>query len=515
MSEANNKPSATAPQGGESIYDWRVLSGLLGILIASMLSGFSDRVIALGMPDLQGALGIGHDASTWLDSLYAAGELAAMPFSTWLAITFSLRRYHLILQAGLLSFALIIPFVHSFEWLLGLRLIQGLFAGALIPVLMMSALRFLPLPIRLHGLALYAMTATLAPNVAVWLTAFCTDTLRDWRWFYWAIIPPGILSMMLVAWGIPKMPLALSRIGQANWVGMAIGIPGLMLLALGVSQGVRLDWFNSSLVQALIAAGTGLTVLFLLTEWFHPAPFMRLQLLERRNLGLGFTVFFLLLLVLSSGVALPMSLLTHLQGFRIEQMSAMGLIIGLPQLVLGSAAALLLYQKWVDARHLFSLGLALIASGCLLDSRITADWMVDQFVVGQVLQAFGQPMAVVPLLFLGTSVVVPAEGQFVAGIINTMRAFGSVFGAALTGEIMAQRQRFHSDMLLNEVGHSQSQPLAAVDHGQIANWVSNQSFVMAGADLYLIFGIAALALIPLVLYLQYIPAPQIPKNSHS
>lgn len=509
MSAAQAAAPSGTPQGGQSIYDWRVLTGLLGVLLAAMMSGLSNRVVGLGMADISGALGIDHDMASWLDSAYAAGELAAMPFATWFAITFSLRRFHLSMQVLVVALALIIPEVSNYYALLVMRGLQGLFAGAMIPLLMMSALRFLPAPIRLHGLALYAMTATLAPNVAVWIAAYCLDTLHDWRWLYWQLVIIGAISIPLVAWGIPKMPPAYERIKQGNWLGMAIGFPGLVIIALTISQAVRLDWFNSSLVQAGFVAGGGLFLLFLASEWFHPTPFIKLQLLGRRNLGLGFAVFFCLLLGMAAGVGLPMNLLGGLQGFRVEQMTGLGLIIGLPQIVLGSVVAILLYQRWVDARYLFAGGLFLIAMGCLVNSHLTSEWMVDQFFIGQVLQTLGQPMAVVPLLFLGTSVVQPFEGPFVSGIINTMRAFGSLFSGAMVGELMHSRQTFHSEILRGQTSYWLSQPDTGGGVAELGHIVNQQALVLAGGDIYEIYGVLMLLLIPPVLCLKYIPAPQV------
>ena len=60
-------------------------------------------------------------------------------------------------------------------------------------------------------------------------------------------------------------------------------------------------------------------------------------MLGRRNLGLGFGVFVLLLMVCATAVALPANLLGPLQGFRIEQSAPIGLMVGLPQLALGAA----------------------------------------------------------------------------------------------------------------------------------------------------------------------------------
>ena len=484
----------------------RLAIGLLGVLLAAMVAGLSNRVPGLLEADIQGHLGISADAASWLHSIYAAGELAAMPFASWFAITFSLRRFHLVMLFSTLALGLLVPFIHSLEVLMVVRLLQGLSAGALIPLLMMAALRFLPPPIRLHGLALYAMTATLAPNVALWLASWSIDIMQDWRWAFWQIIPIGLLAAALVAYGIPKLPVILPRLKQANWLGMALGMPGLVLLALGLGEAVRLDWLVSPLISALLLAGGGLVLLYLITEWFHPAPFMKLQMLGRRNLGLGFSVFFVLLLTLSTGVVLPVQALEQMHGFTMEQLYSIGLLVGLPQLVLGSVVAILLYQRWVDARYLFALGLLSIAAACFYSAGLTPEWEVRQFRTPLLLQMVGQPLAVVSMLFLGTSVVAPMEGPFVAGIINALRAFGTVVSGALISELIQQRSAYHFDRLLADAAvflHSADATLASVLPGQSA--------VLAIADVFYLFGWTALLLIPLVLCLQKIPAPVMPR----
>lgn len=503
----NTAPPAAAP-AGPAPFTARLALGLLGITLAAMVAGLNGRVPGLALADIQGQMGISYDQSNWLSSLYAAGELIAMPFASWFAVTFSLRRFHLSMLAGMLLLASVMPFVHDFQLLATLRLLQGIFAGALIPLLMMAALRFLPPPIRLHGLALYAMTATLAPNVAVWLAAVLLQEPVSVNWLYWQVIPPGLIAAALVYYGIPEMPPMLARLKQGNWLGMALGVPGLGLLALAVSQGVRLEWLSSPLESALLLSGCGLTALFLFTEWHHPGPFVRLQMLSRRNLGLGFTLFFFLVVAMSSAVAIPMNVLAHSQGFRIEQLTAIGLIVGVPQLVLGSVVAVLLYQRRVDARYLFACGLMLMALACYLSSGLTPGWMVEQFYWAQVLQAIGQPLAVVCMLFLGTSVVQPMEGPFVAGIINTLRAFGTVFSGALVGQVSADRTSFHMEMLLNQAGMWLSNNASPASAG-LQPLVAGQAAMLASADLFRLFMLLLLVLVPAVLCLQRIPAPTV------
>ncbi|OUY06867.1 MFS transporter [Acinetobacter populi] len=504
--------ASSVPKGppGIILFTPRIACGLLGILIAAMVAGLNNRVAGLVLVDMQGALGFASDDASWLNTVYSAGELAAMPFATWCAITFSMRRFHSLMLSTALCLAAIIPFIHNLNLLLTVRALQGLCSGALIPILMMAALRFLPPHIRLHGLALYALTATFSPNVALAIATWSVDHVEDWRWAYWHVIPLGLMALGLVNYGIPKMPLVLPRLKQGNWLGMCLGIPGLAFLVIAFDQGVRLDWFHSPIIQSSLLAGIVFTCLFLITEWRHPTPFMKLQLLQRRNLGLGFSVFFILLIVMSSAVVLPSNTLMHLHNFRLQQIAAIGLVVGLPQLVLGSIVALLLYQKWVDARYLFALGLMCIALACWMASFITSDWRIAEFMPAEILQMIGQPLAVVSMLFLGTSVVQPMEGPYVAGIINTLRAFGTVFGASVVGQFLSQRSKIYHEQLLDQAAlHTHQSTPFNINLAQLAADISQQATILATADLYRFFAIIAVVLIPIVLCLQYIPAPQL------
>jgi len=506
--------STAAPASPQQpVLTMRLAVGLLGVLLAAMVAGLSGRVPALVLVDLQGALGFAKDDASWLTTAYSAGELAAMPFAAWFAITFSMRRFHMTMLAAALLLAAALPFVRDLNVLIALRLLHGICAGSLVPVLMMAALRFLPTSIRLHGLALFAMTATLSPNVALGLAALSVDHLDDWRWAYWHMLPLGLIAMGMVGWGIPKMPPALPRLKQADWFGLLLGVPGLMLLVVGIDQGVRLDWFQSPIIVAALGTGAILTSLFLISEWLHPAPFVGLALLNRRNIWLGFISLAGLLVVMSSAVNLPTNTLGSLHNFRLEQSAGLGLSVGLPQLVLGSCVALLLYQRWVDARHVFAAGLACMSAACWLASAITDEWMVRQFLWPTLLHVIGQPMAMVSLLFLVVSTVQPIEGPFLAGLVNIVRVLSTVVAGALVGQLSTVRGRFHFESLRDQAGNLLPH-WAGFDFppGALIEQVANQASVLATADVYRAIGLLAFLLIPLVLRFQYIPAPVVPRN---
>ncbi|BCZ85420.1 MFS transporter (plasmid) [Paraburkholderia terrae] len=486
--------------------------GVFGVFAAAMMSGLNSRIGALSLIDVKTGFGLGADEGSWIGSLYSAFELAAMPFATWFAVTFSFRRFHVSVVVAFSVLGLLTPLAPRLEVLLALRCLQGFMGGLLIPVLMAAALRFFPLPLRLYGLALYAMTATFSPNVATWLSATYTDTLSNWHLAFWQIIPLAIFSVWAVAWGIPQDPIRLERLKSLDWIGLASGVCGLVCIGLGLTQGERYDWFNDTLIVGLFCIGSMLLFVFLLAEWFHPLPFIKLQLLHRRNLGLGFTIFIGLVVVLLSGSLAPAQYLAEVHGFRTPYIAGIGLSVGLPQIVCGPAVSFLLYKRWIDARHVFAVGLACLGASCLVNAHLTSQWIVHEFLIGQTLQALGQPMAVISLLFLATSVVQPMEGPVVSGIINMFRAFGTLLGDALLERVFALREKMHANIILDSAASNgmlnpAQHATTAETLGDLAERISRQAFVLTIADAYLILGTLAALLIPLVLNLQYVKPP--------
>lgn len=123
--------SAAPPSSPPSppVFNARLAVGLLGALLAAMVAGLNGRIPGLVLADLRGALGFGLDDASWLSTAYSAGELAAMPFATWLAITFSLRRFHLAMLSAALLLSAVLPFVRDLHLLLALRVLHGFLAA--------------------------------------------------------------------------------------------------------------------------------------------------------------------------------------------------------------------------------------------------------------------------------------------------------------------------------------------------------------------------------------------------
>ncbi|KQB52757.1 disulfide bond formation protein DsbA [Pseudomonas endophytica] len=486
----------TAPAAAPAVssaFGLRIITGLVGVLLAVLVSGFNENVTKVAMPDIRGAMGIGYDESTWLLAVYSATSISAMAFAPWCAATFSLRRFTLCAIGAFLLLGVLCPLAPNVSVLMLLRTLQGFAGGALPPMLMSVALRFLPPNIRLYGLGSYALTATFGPSFGTPLSAWWVE-YAGWQWAFWQVIPLSLLAMACVAWGLPQDPLRLERFKQFDWRGLLLGMPGLIMLVLGLELGQRLNWFESQMIRIFIVGGLALLVLFFINEWSHPLPFFKLQLLKIRNLSHALLTLAGVLFVLLAVIKIPSSYLAQIQGYRPLETAPVMLMVAVPQLIALPLVVALCNLRWVDCRWVLATGLGLLALACVLGSEVTSVWNRENFYALQAIQIIAQPMAVIPLLMLSTGSLNPVDGPFASAWFNTVKGFSAVAAGSVLQVLTVNREHFHSMMLVDRVGNS---PLVSsgVD---LARRVHQQAMVLSSSDLYLCMAGVAVLLIVII-----------------
>lgn len=156
----------------------------MGVLLAVLVSGLNEMVTKVALADIRGALAIGYDEGTWLVASYTATSVAAMAF----AVVFGdvlVAALHPLRDQRVHVLACWSVYPGTAESLLLMRTVQGLAGGALPPMLMTVALRFLPANVKLYGLAGYALTATFGPGLGTPLTGVGGIEHVGWQWTFW------------------------------------------------------------------------------------------------------------------------------------------------------------------------------------------------------------------------------------------------------------------------------------------------------------------------------------------
>ncbi|MFF0952863.1 MFS transporter [Rhizobium leguminosarum] len=521
-------PAIAAP--APTPFTFRLMLGLVGILIAALSAGLNDRVTSTAMPDIRGVLAVGSDDGSWFDTVFAVGEVMGMVVAPWLAVTFSMRKFSIAASLVLALAGAAAVVIKDPALFLLCRLVQGVAGGLLIPILMAAALRFLPPNIKLYGLAAYALTATFGPNIATPLTAFWTDFV-GWQFVFLQVIPMCAAAVALILYGIPQDPLRLERLKAIDWRGVLLAWSIAACLIVGIEQGERFDWFRSAGITTLLVLPLLLVPLFVLNELHHPLPLIRPQLLLRRNFAFGVLMLSGFLVIGLAGSLVPSLYLSEVKGYRPRELASMAAFLAVPTLVFLPATSFLLSFRWLDGRYLIVVGLFILMACFYQASLITSDWNRDNFMMLQLAQAAGQCLIVVPLLMIATSVIAPLEGPFGSATINTVRAVIAPIASSLVEAFVTFREHFHSNVLLDRVGATRFLLTSPVETGdaastigavspqpslslsEIAESASQQAIVMSVADTFLMLTGVAIVLLFLVLFLpQRTYPPFLPKS---
>ena len=466
-------PSAGAPPAQPSYippFGMQTIVGCLGMLLAVHVAGFNEHITEIGLADIRGAMHIGHDEGTWFTSIYEAFNIAAMAFTPWFYMTFSIYRFSIFMTAVLAMLSIPLPFMPDMISLCFLRAAQGLSAGCLPPVLMTVMLKYLPPPIKVFGIGGYAMSATFGPNLGGPLEAMWFEHM-GWRWLYWEVIPFSIIAIAMMAYGLPRDPVHLERFKKFNWRGFFIGVPSILCVVTVLYQGDRLDWFRSPIISHLTFWGGALFVGFLFHEWHHHSPFFRLQYWKNRNITMALLTLVGVLVICGLMMEVPMTYLEAVRGYRPIQAAPVALTVALPQLIMLPLTAALCNSARVDCRYVLAFGMSCLALAAFLGTWLTPDWVRDNFYLLQALQILGQPMVVIPVLMLATMSLGPADGPFISGMVNMLKGMANAFAAAIFEILLRRREQYHSTILLDRAGNNATALSGMGDpiHGAISN----------------------------------------------
>jgi DHA2 family multidrug resistance protein len=506
------------------------LLGVAGVLLGALIATCTGRLMSVGLADIRGALHLGVDEGSWINTTFNASMMFIGPFSVYLGGLLGPRRVLLICAWIFTAVSFLIPFCHSFEVVIALLIIAGLSAGTFYPLTLSFVLRNLPMRFVLLGIAMYATDIIFTTDMAQAWESFFIEHL-SWHWIFWngAILTPIMIA--LVHFGIPWQPLPKSQPGHPspNWRGFLYASLGAAFLYIALDQGQRLDWFHSSLIIGLVAAGTFLVLASVVRHFLLPNPLINFQFLMRRNtLLLALVLISFRFIMLSTVVSIP-SFLGSVRGFLPLQEAPVLLWVTLPQFVLGIAAMALMRR--IDPRLILTAGFGLVGVACLLDARVSAVWAGPNFGIPQAVMAVGLALAfnsmvgsiVLELLDTG-ALKRPVDVLTFAGFFQITRLFGGEMGSTFMGHFIAVREQFHSNMLgLNvQLGNSLTDSrLLGLQHAFASHstgltaagrasevlglQVRQQAFTLAISDSFLLVATCCAACLIVVAFMSTVP----------
>jgi DHA2 family multidrug resistance protein len=422
--------------------------------------------------DILGTLSATQEEGSWVSTAYLCAEIVVIPMTALFTQALGARRYMMLTTALFLVFSTLCGSAWSLSSMIVFRMLQGFTGGALIPMAMTLVMTRLPASKRAVGLAMFGLTATLAPAMGPTLGGYLSE-LYGWPSIFYINWVPGVLLIAGVFWGMDKEPMELRRLIKADWLGISFMAIGLASLTIFLEEGNSKDWFESSFIITFAYLALFGILGWIVTSFVREEPFVNLRLYGQRN----FMVATVLSAVIGMGLYGSSFLLPLFLG-QIANYSPMqiGEVIawsGLPQLfVMPFVAAL---SAKIDNRIMCTFGLLLFGISCVMNAYMTASTGYDQLMLTQVIRAIGQPFVMLTLSNFAMSGIAPKDMPSAASLFNMTRNLGGSIGIALLATALTNREHFHSLRIGESVSLASSATQARLDQ-------LTQAFMAKGFD---------------------------------
>ncbi|CAM3845870.1 MFS transporter [Isoptericola cucumis] len=413
---------------------------LLSLMLATALVALDATIIATASATIARELG-GFDQLPWLFSTYLLAQAVSTPLFGRLADVLGRKR---LMLAGVGLFFLgsvLCGVAPTMELLIAGRVLQGLGAGAVMPVSMTIAADIYTIEERAktqgYLASVWAISAVVGPTLGGVFSEF-----TSWRWIFLVNVP----LCALAAWMLARRYHEPSREGARepiDYLGAALLAGGSTLLLLGLLEGgTRWAWGSPPSI-AIFAVAALLLATFVLYGRRSRHPIVDLAILRRRVVGVSTAVSLLVgVVVLGLSTYVPI----YAQG-----------VLGTGPLVAGFALAAMTVG-WPlsssNAGHLYlrvgfrltsvvGAGLALVGTALtlLLDAQSSVVAVAGAcFVIGA-----GMGLTSVPTLIAAQSQASFTERGAVTGTNMFARSLGSAVGVAVCGAIVNARTTLGPD----------------------------------------------------------------------
>jgi len=478
----------------------------ISVAAATFMEVLDTTIVNVSVPAIAGSMGVSPSEGTWAVSSYSLAAAVMQPMTGWIGRRFGEVRTFLTSMFLFMVFSALCGLATSMHMLVVGRLIQGLVSGPMVAIAQALLLRNYPPEKRGMALGLWGMVIVSAPIFGPILGGWITDNL-SWPWLFYINLPVGALSIA-VTWSILHKRESQVLVVPIDYLGLILLAIGIGSLQFMLDNGNDKDWFNSPMIIILgITAVVALTYL-VVWELTDKHPILDLQLFKQRNFMVGVVaVSVAYFSFFGVNVVFPLWLQTTL-GYTATDAGLAMAPIGLATLFLAPLVGR--YSNTMNLRAAVTFSFIVFALVMAWVSRLNGTASFWQLTLPRLWQGIGVAFFFMPLQQILMSRVKPNDLAAAAGLSSFIRTIAGSMSTAITTWLWDDRQQFHRALLtehirsdaagwnqihgtLNSLGFSDSQAL-----GYAANQISQQGATLAVNDIYMMYALVFLFLIPVV-----------------
>lgn len=430
--------TTAAPQA--PVNKWLVT---LAVSVGTFMGSLDASIVNVALSQIRSSLGATMQEITWASTSFMIATVLVMPLTGFLGRLFGQKRTYMACLALFIGSSFLCGVAWNLPSLVIFRALQGLGAGALLPIEQSILRQTFPPEEQGTAMAIFTTVITVGPAIGPTLGGYIVDNFH-WAWIFFINLPVGLLGLLMV-WSFVHEPEDVRAANQAtaelqrrnmDWAGIGLLWVGLATLQYVLEEGQRHDWFESRQITACALVAGFCLAAFVLRELTAVAPAVDLRLFQDLVFSSGAVLGAMMFFILVANLFLLPLFMQEMLGFTAMQ-SGMAL---LPRTLVMLATMPIvgrLYNR-VSPRLLIVVGLCIIGLGVHSMSNVSLETGMRDIVPAIMLQGLGSSLLFVPLNVVVFDNVPRPRVADAAGLSALLRQIGSSMGLALFASLMTR-----------------------------------------------------------------------------
>jgi EmrB/QacA subfamily drug resistance transporter len=419
---------------GETLSRRRIIFVLISIILGMLLSALDQTVVGTAMPRVIADLnGLQHYA--WVATAYLLASAVSMPIWGKLSDAYGRKRFFMVGMFLFVVGSALCGQSHSMFELVAFRALQGLGAGAMLPINQAILGDIFPPAQRARWAGVLMSVFGLATIVGPLLGGWITDNI-GWRWTFYVNLPVGIIALAFASWALPGHVRLRKHV--IDWLGTAWLVAAAVPLLLAFSwAGSEYAW-SSPVIIGLFVFSAIMWGVFYLRETRAEEPVLNPRLFRNPI----FTVSTVASAIQSAAMfGAIMFLPLFVQGVMGKTATNSGTIL-MPMMlaaIVASIGAGQLLARTGRYKFVVIAGFMAVSVGAFLLSRMTLSTSSSTLIWYMVIMGLGLGVAMSTFtVIVQNQYPTHRLGEVSAGL-QFFRSIGSTVGLAVFGTILNSR----------------------------------------------------------------------------
>lgn len=432
--------------------DWvKVFLGFGGMVFGQFMAFLDMQIVASSLSQIQAGVGASTDEIAWVQTIYLLAEVLIIPLTAYLSKMWGTRPFFLGACVAFMITSVATGLSTSIEMMIFTRALQGLAAGAMIPMVFATAMSIFPVEHRVTANVVTSLITTLAPTIGPTLGGHMTEAL-GWRWLFFINVPAGAVVLFLVGryGGFDRGDPRLAR--GIDWWGVGLMTVCLLTMQYVLEEGAKEGWFRDDAILWLSVASAITGVAFIWRQLTYWQPIVSLRPFRDRNFTIGMIMGAVSGMSLYGAVFILPLYLAQILHYSPAQVGTTMLVGGLTMMLSAPIAGRL--ARLTDPRVAMVVGYSITAYGLYMGARVNQDWGFWEFAVMQVIRSAGTMIAMTASQQVAIATLPVALMKDASGLLTLIRNIGGAFGLAILSTIISHQTAVHYADLTARMGAS-------------------------------------------------------------